>query len=308
VVDELDGAHSVVVETRGLDPSRVIHVDSPRIAQALADVLEPSRGDLVIFDALPPWAHRTRWLAIMLTTAPWLFLNTLRYTPAWILFGIALFYGIAALPLLVPQKIAIGEDGILLRWAGRRRFVSFSHLRAARPTALGVELDLEDEGDLEIRLTHRENGACPLRATMLDRIDAALANHRAFGAGDDEMLLMRGDRDIEVWIHDMRVLGSAGAHGYRSLAVPRERLWAILENAAADPSARQGAALALRSHLDDDDRERLLAVAQKTASPGLHLAIEAVAHAPDLPLLRVALEESELEEPNDWGREKSASG
>jgi hypothetical protein len=215
-------------------------------------------------------------------------------------------YGVIALPMVLPQKIAIGEDGILLRWAGRRRFVPFGHLREARATALGIELDLDDDRELEIRLTHRANAAVSQRTSMLERIEEGLANHRALAPAEDEALLTRGERDLDAWIHEMNVLGAAGAYGYRTIAVPRERLWAVLENPTADPSARQGAALALRARLDDDERERLVSIAQKSASPRLRVAIDAVARAPDVPRLRVAIEEAEEDEPiesiRSWNR------
>lgn len=299
VQDEPLGGHSVIVEARGFAPSRVVHVDSPRIAQALADTLEQPPRDVVELEALPPWAHRMRWLTIVLTTSPWILVNLLRHMPGWTIVVLLGLYGVIALPMLLPQKIAIGDDGILLRWAGRRRFVPFGALREARATALGVELELSDDRAIEIRLTHRDDAEASRRAVMLERIDAGLSRHRALAPAEDEALLTRGDRDLDAWIHEMNALGAADAHGYRTIAIPRERLWALLENPGADPSARQGAALALRARLDEDERERLVAIAQKTASPGLRVSIDAVARAPDPPRLRVALEQADDDERYD---------
>ena len=72
---------------------------------------------------------------------------------------------------------------------------------------------------------------------MLERIDDGLTNHRALAPAEDEALLTRGERDLDAWIQEMNVLGTADAHGYRTIAIPRERLWAVLENPGADPSA-----------------------------------------------------------------------
>ncbi|MBX3225211.1 MAG: hypothetical protein KF795_32140 [Labilithrix sp.] len=293
VKDEPIGGHSVIVEARGLAPARIVRVDSPRIAQALADTLEQTPHDVVEFDALPPWAHRMRWLTIVLTTSPWILVNLLRHMPAWTILVVLALYGLIALPMVLPQKIAVGDDGILLRWAGRRRFVPFGLLREARATSLGVELELADDRELEIRLSHRADAAASRRAAMLERIDEGLVNHRALAPAEDEALLTRGDRDLDAWIREMNALGAADAHGYRTIAIPRERLWAVLENPGADPSARQGAALALRARLDEDERERLVTIAHKSASPRLRVSIDAVARAPDAPRLRVALEHSD---------------
>ncbi|MDF2697980.1 MAG: uncharacterized protein K0S65_6363, partial [Labilithrix sp.] len=295
VKDEVHGGHSVIVEGRGFAPSRIVHVDSPRLAQALADTLEQTPHDVVEFDALPPWAHRMRWLTIVLTTSPWIFVNLLRHMPGWSILVVMGLYGVIALPMVLPQKVAVGEDGILLRWASRRRFVPFALLRDARATALGVELELDDEHAIEIRLTHRADAESARRAEMLERIEEGLAQHRALAPAEDEALLVRGDRALEAWVEEMNILGTADAYGYRTIAIPRERLWAVLENPGADPSARQGAAIALRARLDDDERDRLLSIGQKSASPRLRVALDAVARAPDAPRLHLALEESEDE-------------
>ena len=296
VRDEPLGGYSVIVEGRGLAPTRIVRVDSPRIAQALADTLEHTPHAVVEFDALPPWAHRMRWLTIVMTTSPWILLNLVRHMPGWTVLVVIGLYGVIALPMILPQKITIGDDGILLRWAGRRRFVPFGLLREARPTPLGVELDLEDDRELEIRVTHRADAEAARRTAILERIEEGLQRHRALEPAEDEALLTRGDRDLDSWMDEMRMLGTADAYGYRTIAIPRERLWAVLENPGAEPSAREGAALALRARLDDDERERLVSIGQKTASPRLRVSIDAVARAPDTTRLRIALEESESED------------
>ncbi len=303
VKDEPNGGHSVLVEGRGLARSCIVHVDSARIAQALADTLEQTPKEVVELDALPPWAHRMRWLTVILTTSPWLVFNLQRHLPSWSVFATIGLYGLIALPMVLPQKVTIGEDGILLRWAGRRRFISFGRLREARPTPLGVELELDGGRELEIRLTHRADAETSRRASMLAKIEAGLAHHRALAPAEDEALLTRGERDLEAWIEEMSFLGSADTHGYRTITIPRERIWAVLENPVADPSARQGAALALHARLDDEERERLLGIGQKSASPRLRVALDAVAQT-DLPLLRVALEQTDDDVAQSAGRSR----
>lgn len=290
VRDEPEGGHSVVVEARGFAPSRIIHVDSARIAQALADTLEQTGHEVAEFRALPPWAHRMRWLTLVLTTSPWILVNLLRHMPGWTALVVLGLYGLVALPMVLPQRVAIGEDGVLLRWAGHRRFVPFGVLREAHSTPLGVELELANDALIEIRLTHRSDSDTMRRAAMIDRIEQGLSRSRALAPAEDEALLLRGERDLDAWIQEMNFLGASDTHGYRTVAIPRERLWAVLENPNAAPSARQGAALALRARLDDEERERLVSIAHKSASPHLRVAIDAVAHAPDAPRLRVALE------------------
>ncbi len=287
--------HAVLVETRGFARTYTLRVGSARSAQGLADVLEQPPEEISEFDALPPWAHRMRWLAIVLTTSPWILFNILRHMPGFTILVVLALYGVIALPMVLPQKITVGEDGLLLRWAGRRRFIPFSALVSAESTPLGVKLELEDDA-IEIRLGHRADSFGARREAMLARIEEGMEAHRALEPAEDAALLARGTRSLDDWMRDLEALGLGDAGGYRTIAMPRERLWAVLENARAEASAREGAALALRSSLHDDERERIAAIAQKSASPRLRVALDAVSSLTDEPRLRVVLEEAaELE-------------
>ena len=56
--------------------------------------------------------------------------------------------------------------------------------------------------------------------------------------------------------------------------MPEEALWRIAERAAAEPTARVGALVALRARLDDDARQRCR---ERTAQRDLRAALEAAA-------------------------------
>jgi hypothetical protein len=302
VKEESDGTCAVVIETRGMFvPPQVVRVKSARMAQSLADTVEQvgRASDVSTFDALPPWAHRIRWLTVLLTASPWIVFNVLRYLPGFMLFVIVGLYGVIALPLVIPQKIAIGEDGVLMRWAGRRRFLAFGRIGAVQLTPLGVELFLLEGRTLEIRVTQRADAELPRRRAILQKIEEGIEAHRALVPAEDEALLKRGERNRDEWMQEMQRLGAADSLGYRAMSIPRERLWSVVENPSADPSAREGAALALRTRLDDEDRRRLTAIAQKSASPRLRVAMDAVASTTiDDPKLRITLEQAELQDPD----------
>ena len=59
--------------------------------------------------------------------------------------------------------------------------------------------------------------------------------------------------------------------------MPEETLWRIAEAAAAEPTARLGALVAFRARLDDDSRQRLHDLAERTAQRDLRAALEAAA-------------------------------
>lgn len=292
-----DGAPAVHLHLRPRPASLVVAVDHQDQAEALVEALALDEEPLARFCAQPPWARHLRALGIFLTTSPWVLFNVLRFIPMWGLAILVLLYVVVALPVVLPQRVEVGHDGVFLRWLGNRRFLPFRAIEEARSTPIGVEL-LVSGRPVEIRLTYRDGGADADRDALLARIREGIEAHGAAARADEEALLAQGTRSREDWLAAMGALG-AGEGGYRAASIPRERLWAILESPSADPSAREGAALALHASLDEGERGRMAAAARKTASPRLRVALDGVAQAPDEAKLRVAVEaaERETEEP-----------
>jgi hypothetical protein len=68
------------------------------------------------------------------------------------------------------------------------------------------------------------------------------------------------------------------------MALPAERLWAIVENPALEADVRAGAAVALSASADDEGRARLRVVADATVTTRVRAALEAVAEEDDATL------------------------
>ena len=288
--------HAVHIEGRLLRPGCTVYVDSAEHGERLLAALEIDASKAMAhFRALPPWAKHVRWLAVILTASPWVLINVLRHIPAWGVAVIAALYGVIALPTVLPQRIDVGQDGIFLRWLGNKRFIPFAKIEIATANKIGIDLFLRGERHVEIRMTQKDGGAATQVHALLARITEGMAAHRGLSRADEEAFLARGQRDVATWLHEMRALGAGEGGGYRANAIPRERLWAIVENPAADPSAREGAALALSASLEEDDRVRLRATAQKTASPRLRIALDGVGREREETRLRIALETAERE-------------
>lgn len=294
-VERDGGVHAVHVEGRRPWGTRVVFVDSAEKGRALIDALQlPVDPATARFRALPPWAKHLRWLAVVLTASPWVFVNSLRLLPGWGICAILGLYALLLVPTLLPQRVDVGHDGVFLRWLGNKQFIPFSSIGQITKTKVGVELFLRTGRHHEIQLTQKDGAAEAQLAALVARIEAGMAAQQGRTRAEEEALLTRGGRDLETWLREMRALGT-GAGGYRVMAIARERLWDIIENPSADPSAREGAALALSSTLDDEDRARLVALAQRTASPRLRVALDGVSRETDEPRLRVALETAERE-------------
>lgn len=302
----LDGR--LVVPRRGItsaeahdDGTAVLHVSGRRsYTIALADrgaaqqvVAVLGIGTVARHRALPPWAKHLRWLAVLLTTSPWVLINVMRLFPMWTIGLIAGLYALVALPMVLPQTVEIGEDGVLFSWLRKRRFIPYDRIQNQWTTPFGVAIELEDMRVVEIRLTQKADGETTRANDIALRIADARSEHALHARIEDQVFLARGARSLDDWLRDMRAVGTGEAGAYRTASVPRERLWKILESPSADPSAREGAAIALHASLDDEERARLAAIAAKSASPRLRLAFDAVATADDDAPLRIALEEAE---------------
>jgi hypothetical protein len=114
------------------------------------------------------------------------------------------------------------------------------------------------------------------RDALLVRIRAGIAALEGGRTEDVSSLVARGGRPLDEWMRALTALSSEGG-GYRATALPAERLWRVVEDPAADPTARAGAAAALRATLDDEGRTRLRVIAESSVHPRVRVALDAVA-------------------------------
>jgi hypothetical protein len=304
--------YAVHVEGRFLRQACTVFVSSEEEGRKLLEAFQvDATQSTAHFRALPPWAKHLRWLAILLTASPWVLINVIRLVPAWGIAALVALYGVVLLPTFLPQRVEVGHDGLLLKWLGNSHFVAFSKIESATATKLGVHLLLRGDRHLEIRLTQKDGSATAQIDALLARIKAGIDAQSGLSRADEEAALARSNRDLETWIRAMRALGSGEASGYRVAAIPRERLWEIVESPVADPSAREGAAFALSAIVDEDTRSRLSALAKKTAQPGLRAALDwAILGDEQSARYRIALEaeasESEGESESESESESAA--
>lgn len=109
-------------------------------------------------------------------------------------------------------------------------------------------------------------------AGLVARIREAHAAYRASPA-TTATALDRGGRTTAEWMAHARGLREDAAT-YREAKLPDEQLWSIVEDASASATERAGAALALRSDLNDTGRKRLRVAAEACAEKRLRVALE----------------------------------
>lgn len=199
--------------------------------------------------------------------------------------------------VVVPTRVIVGGDGVLLRWLGTVKFVPWSRVTDVEPFDGGVMLALDGRRDastrdastkredewLTLRMPAEHERYHPERDAMVERMVAAL---RAHGPAREEALARVLDRSggrTRDWVKAMRGLVRP-AGGFRAAVVPAERLWQVVENPRADRTSRTGAAIALAPTLQGQERLRLRAAAAGCAEPRLRLALRTAADeatAPD---------------------------
>jgi hypothetical protein len=191
---------------------------------------------------------------------------------------VALFVFFAG--IMLPTRVVVGGDGVLLRWLGTVRFVPWSRVMDVEPFDGGVVLSLApDRGEelLTLRMPDDHQRYHPERDAMIERMVAAL---RAYGPAPraepmTRMLARAGGRTRD-WVREMRDL-IRPIQGFRTASVPLDRLWQVVLDPRADREARTGAALALAPVLPDEGRARLRAVADGCAEPRLRIALTTAA-------------------------------
>ncbi|WP_159397685.1 hypothetical protein [Sorangium cellulosum] len=89
----------------------------------------------------------------------------------------------------------------------------------------------------------------------------------------------RRDTTVEAWLVALRKLGNVSHDPYRGSQFAIEQMWRIVEAPSAAPTARCGAAVALRTYLDESGCRRMLSAARGVVAPGVREALEAAARA-----------------------------
>lgn len=263
VLDLVDGS-SVVLGVTGLDAERLLEELPLRPDQRLPRVpLAPSIGAL-------------RLLLFLLGVAfAVITLGESSRHPVADLVLVAVLAG-PLLALLLPGLLRAGapslvaaRDGLRIEEGDSTRFVPYAEIAS-----------LEAEGPTLV-IRRREKG--PVRLSMRDASDAHVrgVRHRieAMAARRDgepiARVLARGDRPLAEWRASLAALTERGTD-FRQPSYGAEDLARVLDDAAATPEVRVGAAVALRAS-DPEGTARIRIAASETADDELRAALEAIA-------------------------------
>lgn len=205
----------------------------------------------------------------------------------WLPFTLALAGVFHAILRVMARELAVsvGEDGLWVHQSlVSKRFISFRDLRGIERSGLDLTITRTDGTTMELHCATFSEGAAD---DLVARVRAGIAASQAAPQRTGEAVGRNG-RSIAEWIANAKKAHERTAN-YRQPVVPQAELWRIVEDVAAEPTERAGAALALRADLDDDGKTRLRVAAGACASPKLRVALESVVGSDD-DALREALE------------------
>jgi hypothetical protein len=178
----------------------------------------------------------------------------------------------AAAMVSAPTCVTVGTDGLHFRWLGTSRFVSHAEIEAIERIETTLALVLGSGEVLHLSSSGMHTRAQPELDVLHARLEETWLEHRTLTSAAGGWLTTRSGRTMRDWVHAMRMMLTV-QNGYRTPVVPRERLWAVVENPKADPSARTGAAVALSGRLDPEERARLRIAASACAEPRVRVAL-----------------------------------
>lgn len=185
---------------------------------------------------------------------------------------------LAARRLSRPREVVVGADGVHVRgWSGG--FIRFAEIAHAGANARALVLQLRPDADIARREPVRL--LCPDEQTargLAARIRDAMALSRGGAARRAAVTdaLDPGDRPLPAW-RDALAKIMRSEEQYRTSAVTKDEVLAVLEDAAAPSRLRIGAALALRETSDTDARQKIRIAAETCADADLREALEAAA-------------------------------
>jgi hypothetical protein len=170
------------------------------------------------------------------------------------------------------------------------RFIPHTEICEVNKTPSGVRLLLDSGKEASIEVVAEKGEELGIMVSALyERIREARRAISETAAVEASALVAPAGRSATEWLTALRVAIDRPAD-YRSASIGVEDMWRIVEDAGATTAVRAGAAAALSKILDNQGRTRLRVAADATAVPELRVVLErSAAETPDDQALTEAL-------------------
>jgi len=190
-----------------------------------------------------------------------------------------------AVPLLFGRikkvTATCGEEGVHIKRLIGSRFIRYDEISDVVASFGKIVVIRTAKRTYNIELPSNEDATA-----MIENIRQRSSMPKAEGDENLGAILARGDRSNEAWLDAVRRQASAVESSYRTQHLAEDRLWTVLEDPSADPTARVAAAVALRTTTRTADPkmrvqidQRVRIAASTTAFPQVRIALEEIADA-----------------------------
>jgi hypothetical protein len=187
---------------------------------------------------------------------------------------------------MVPSRIHIGADGVLIRWLGQRKFLPLAEIRTVEQSTggwgkqrqVGVLFTMRDGTEVWVPIGNSQ-WRSEAAASLIERVHEAMETHAHGSVEAAAALLVRRDRDVHTWIQELRAIGAGANADLRTAPMNPEHLWRIVESHTVPPEARAAAAVALGPRLDEEGRQRLRVAVEAVADERLRVAVNVAARS-----------------------------
>jgi len=250
---------------------------------ALLEELGRSRNEQAVFSLpspLVPWGGVVAAILITLFAPP-----LIKEGPVGSLLAAAFTLATFVI-LLLPRKMLLGQDGLLLVWILGSRFVRFREIETVEMSDgaffhhPGINLILKDGQALDFATSvFKERWA--ERDALISLLRVCVETAHSKRPPPVEQSLLRAGKSKESWARALRAMGHGAHFDPRMPAVRQDDLWLVAESPDASLIERTAAFVALSATKDPEMEQRLRVALDHTVAPLVRSALGAALDAGD---------------------------
>jgi hypothetical protein len=186
--------------------------------------------------------------------------------------------------LLLPRKLLLGQDGLLLVWILGSKFIRFRDIQTIEMSDgaffhhPGINLIFKDGRAMDFTTSvFKERWA--ERDVMIRLLRVCTETARSKQKPPVEQSLSRAGKSLDTWVRSLRAMGHGAHFDPRKPAVRLDDLWRIAESPDASLIDRTAAFVALSATNIPENEQRLELALDDTVAPLVRSALRAALDA-----------------------------
>lgn len=188
--------------------------------------------------------------------------------------------------LLLPRKLLLGQDGLLLVWLFGSKFIRFRDIRTIEMSDgaffhhPGINLIFKNGHSLDFATSvFKERWA--ERDILIRLLRVYIETARGKRKPPEEPSLLRAGKSVDNWVRSLRAMGHGAHFDPRKPAVRLDDLWRIAESPDASLVERTAAFVALSAPNHAESEQRLHRALDHTIAPLVRSALRIALDAGD---------------------------